>query len=112
MLGVVQKMFFGPLSNPKNKHLPDVTVRESLALAPLILMIFVIGLFPSIFLDRMKDSVLLTYNQFKTVSGQAILYADEKAAKLLPVDTFSPEFMKGAPVIKDEDAAGAKEAMR
>jgi NADH-quinone oxidoreductase subunit M len=25
MLGVVQKMFFGPLSNPKNKHLPDLT---------------------------------------------------------------------------------------
>ena len=28
MLYVVQKMFFGPLSNPKNKGLPDLTPRE------------------------------------------------------------------------------------
>jgi NADH-quinone oxidoreductase subunit M len=97
MLYVVQKMFFGPLTNPKNKGLPDLTVRESLALAPLVLMIFVIGLFPSIFLDRMRDSVQLTYNQFKTVSGQAILFADERDAKLLPADTFAPAFLQGAP---------------
>ena len=43
MLSLVQKMFFGPLSNPKNKNLPDLNVRETLALAPLIALIFVIG---------------------------------------------------------------------
>jgi NADH-quinone oxidoreductase subunit M len=108
MLYVVQKMFFGPLSNPKNKNLPDLTVRESLALAPLVLMIFVIGLFPSIFLDRMKESVLLSYNQFKVVSGQAILFADDKDAKMLPADTFSPVFMKGAPQKKAEEQPGGE----
>ncbi|MBK9263880.1 MAG: NADH-quinone oxidoreductase subunit M [Polyangiaceae bacterium] len=97
MLSVVQKMFFGPLTNPKNKHLPDMTVRETLAVAPFVVMIFVIGFFPSIFLDRMKDAVQLHHNQFKTVSGQAILFADERDAKLLPEDTFAPAFMKGAP---------------
>lgn len=113
MLSVVQKMFFGPLSNPKNKGLPDLSVRESLALAPLVLMIFVIGLFPSIFLDRMKDSILLHYNQFKTVSGQAVLFSDEKDAKLLPEDTFSPAFLKGAPTKeakKAEDPDGEDRA--
>jgi len=108
MLYVVQKMFFGPLTNPKNKHLPDLTVRESLALAPLVLMIFVIGLFPAIFLDRMKESVLLHHNQYKVVSGQAILFADERDAKLLPEDTFSPAFLKGMPKKeKPEEAAGS-----
>lgn len=97
MLSVVQKMFFGPLKNPKNKHLPDMTVRETLAVAPFIVMIFVIGFFPGIFLDRMKESVQLHHNQFKVVSGQAILFADERDAKLLPEDTFSPAFLKGAP---------------
>src|SRR6185436_15335595 len=97
MLSVVQKMFFGPLTNPKNKGLPDLTVRETLALAPLVVMIFVIGLFPSIFLDRMKDSVQLAYSQFKTVSGQTVLYSDEKDAKILPPDVFSPAFLQGAP---------------
>jgi NADH-quinone oxidoreductase subunit M len=112
MLGVVQKMFFGPLTNPKNKHLPDLTVRETLAVAPLIVMIFVIGFFPSIFLDRMKDAVQLEYKQFKTVSGQAILYADEKNAQLLPEDTFAPEFLKGAPGKAEEKPADANEQAR
>jgi NADH-quinone oxidoreductase subunit M len=106
MLSVVQKMFFGPLTNPKNKHLPDLTVRESLALAPLVLLIFVIGLFPGIFLDRMKDSVALAYNQFKTVSAQAILFADDQDAKLLPEETFSPAFLKGAPATAEPKPPG------
>jgi NADH-quinone oxidoreductase subunit M len=104
MLYVVQKMFFGPLTNPKNKNLPDLTVRESLALAPLVLMIFVIGFFPSIFLDRMKESILLQHNQYKVVSGQAILFSDERDAKLLPEDTFSPAFLKGMPKKEKEPA--------
>ena len=57
MLSLVQKMFFGPLSNPKNKNLPDLNVRETLALAPLIALIFVIGFFPNLFLDRARGSV-------------------------------------------------------
>jgi NADH-quinone oxidoreductase subunit M len=56
MLSVVQKMFFGPLSNPKNAKLTDLNTRETIALAPLVALVFVIGLFPSIFLSRMKDS--------------------------------------------------------
>jgi NADH-quinone oxidoreductase subunit M len=102
MLSVVQKVFFGPLTHPKNKGLSDITPRETLALAPLVAMVFVIGLFPSIFLDRMKDALALVHNQFKTVSGQAILFADERNAKLLPADTFSPAFLQGAPVLKGQ----------
>jgi NADH-quinone oxidoreductase subunit M len=115
MLSVVQKMFFGPLTNPKNRNLPDLLPREALALAPLVLMIFVIGFFPSIFLDRMKDTITLQYNQFKTISGQAILFADENDAKLLPEDTFSPAFLKGAPKKEDEakpGGEGAEQAQR
>ena len=111
MLGVVQKVFFGPLTNPKNKSLPDLTVRESLAVAPLVLLVFVIGLFPSVFLDRMKESVAMAHEQFKTVSAQAILFADERNAKLLPEDSFSPAFLRGAPapsVDEKPTAAGPK----
>ena len=103
MLGMVQKIFFGPLTNPKNKNLPDLTVRETLAVAPLIVMIFVIGFFPSIFLDRTKDAVQLEYNQFKTVSEQSIRFGDEKNAQMLPEDDFAPEFLRGAPGFKEEE---------
>jgi NADH-quinone oxidoreductase subunit M len=57
MLSVVQKMFFGPITRRENKHLEDINRREMVAVAPLILMIFVIGIFPNIFLSRMKDAV-------------------------------------------------------
>jgi NADH-quinone oxidoreductase subunit M len=57
MLHVVQKMFFGPLDNEKNAHLEDLNTRETVALAPLIALVFVIGFFPNIFLSRMTDSV-------------------------------------------------------
>jgi NADH-quinone oxidoreductase subunit M len=55
MLMLVQKMFFGPV-NAKNAHLPDVTPREIVASAPLVVMIFVIGFFPNIFLTQIKGA--------------------------------------------------------
>jgi NADH-quinone oxidoreductase subunit M len=58
----------------------------------------------------MKDAISLHYEQFKTVSGQAILYADEHGARLLPADTFSPAFMKGAPVTKKDQEDNAAQA--
>jgi NADH-quinone oxidoreductase subunit M len=56
MLTAVQKVFFGPVTKPENKKLPDVNGRELIALAPLMAMIFIIGLFPNIFLVQMKDA--------------------------------------------------------
>ncbi len=57
MLSVVQKVFFGPLDNPKNKLLSDLSPRETMALAPLLVLVFAIGLFPNVILDRMHESV-------------------------------------------------------
>jgi NADH-quinone oxidoreductase subunit M len=56
MLMVVQKMFFGPIRHRENRFLPDVTPRELLSVAPLAMMIFVIGLFPNIFLSEIKGA--------------------------------------------------------
>jgi NADH-quinone oxidoreductase subunit M len=64
MLHVVQKMFFGPIDNPKNEHLEDLTPRETIALAPLIVLVFVIGLFPNLFLSQMTESVAGVLDRF------------------------------------------------
>jgi len=104
MLHVVQKMFFGPLSNPKNERLKDLTVRESLALAPLVLMVFVIGFFPEIFLDRMRDAIRSSYSQFREVSAYVIQRGDDRDAKMVPKEYFSASFLEGAPTFDDDDA--------
>ena len=65
MLTVTQKMFFGPVDNPKNRRLPDLTRRESIALAPLIVLIFVIGFFPRIFTEPMHPTVSAFVKSFK-----------------------------------------------
>jgi NADH-quinone oxidoreductase subunit M len=85
MLGMVQKVFFGKITNEKNRGLNDMNVRETLAIAPLIALIFVIGFFPKLFLDRMTestDAVLDRYNDGRANFPRA--GADRTEAELLP----------------------------
>ena len=46
-------------TDPKNDadHLPDLRRGEVLMLVPLVLLFFVIGLFPNLFLDKINPSV-------------------------------------------------------
>ncbi len=82
MLHVVQKMFFGPIDNPKNEHLEDLNPRETFALAPLIALVFVIGLFPSLFLSRMTDSVTGILDRFVAGRVEYEQHAGEDTLKL------------------------------
>ncbi len=113
MLAMVQKVFFGPLTNPKNKRLNDITPRESLAVAPLIILIFVIGLFPALLLSRSEASVNAFASQFHRTSEYAVIKANVVAAQRVPPSEFHEGFLTGAPKPKDDDAAagpGGKQA--
>jgi NADH-quinone oxidoreductase subunit M len=57
MLMVVQKMFFGPLTKKENKVLTDLSAREIVALAPLVMVIFIVGLFPNVLLTQIRGAV-------------------------------------------------------
>lgn len=57
MLHATLRMFWGPNDNPENQDLPDVGKREFSVLAPLVVLIFVLGLFPGVFLEKMNPSV-------------------------------------------------------
>ncbi len=57
MLILVERVFFGPMRNPKNAGLPDLSVREWVVLAPLLLLIGVMGLVPQPFLNPAKAPV-------------------------------------------------------
>ena len=56
LLHAVRQMLQGPLSKPENAVLRDLNWREVLTLAPLVILFFVIGLFPNLFLDKINPS--------------------------------------------------------
>jgi NADH-quinone oxidoreductase subunit M len=60
MLWMYQRVIFGPLKNEENKKLTDLSSREVLVFAPLLVMMLVMGLYPKPFLDRMEKSVTTT----------------------------------------------------
>ena len=84
MLSVVQRVFFGPLSNPKNKSLKDINVRETIAVTPLIALIFVIGLFPNLFLSRMGDGVSAVIERYTDSRKAYMESGDAELATLTP----------------------------
>jgi NADH-quinone oxidoreductase subunit M len=70
LLYMFQKTMFGPLSNERNKKLPDVTKREIAVFLPIIAMIFVMGLFPRPFLKATEPSVERFLTMYQTKLNQ------------------------------------------
>jgi NADH-quinone oxidoreductase subunit M len=57
MLYLFQKVMFGPVKNPRNRELKDLTPRETVVFAPMILMAFWLGMYPSTFLKDIDPAV-------------------------------------------------------
>jgi NADH-quinone oxidoreductase subunit M len=57
LLWMYQRVMFGPLQNPANRTLQDLSPREVLVFVPILVMLFVMGLYPKPFLSRMEPSV-------------------------------------------------------
>jgi len=57
MLWMFQRVFYGPVVHDENASLYDLRPREWAAVLPLLVMAFVMGIFPSLFLKPMEASV-------------------------------------------------------
>ncbi len=57
LLWLYQRVFFGTVTNPKNEKLLDLTPREVLTFAPLLIMAFWIGLYPKPFFEILEQPV-------------------------------------------------------
>ena len=57
MLWMYQRVFFGPPRRAAEHALPDLTLREWFSLAPLLILIVVIGFAPQPLLSAIKEPV-------------------------------------------------------
>jgi NADH-quinone oxidoreductase subunit M len=62
LLYMFQKVMFGPLSNEKNRHLPDLNAREIAVFVPILVGVFALGIYPKPVLAKMEPAV----NKFVT----------------------------------------------
>jgi NADH-quinone oxidoreductase subunit M len=65
MLWLYQRMFFGEITNEKNKVLPDLSVREWAYMLPLVIMSLWIGIYPAPFLRYIEKPVNAVVKQVK-----------------------------------------------
>lgn len=57
MLSLYRRTMFGELDEARNGDLTDVNTNELIAFTPLLALVFVMGLFPRLFLDVMQPSI-------------------------------------------------------
>jgi len=75
LLWMYQRVFFGQITKVENQKLHDLPLREMAVLAPLILLILWVGVYPKPFLDKMAPSVaqfLVMTHQDKTQKSPAL----------------------------------------
>ncbi|HET7437317.1 MAG TPA: NADH-quinone oxidoreductase subunit M [Thermoanaerobaculia bacterium] len=57
LLWLYQRVFWGPLDNPANQHVPDMNRRELAIMLPLVALMIWIGIAPKVFFDIIEQPV-------------------------------------------------------
>jgi NADH-quinone oxidoreductase subunit M len=71
MLWMLQRVFFGEVTNEKNLGLKDLTPREVLVFLPILVMIFWMGVYSKPFVSRMEPAVTQFVEQMTSVRQAA-----------------------------------------
>jgi len=77
LLWAIQRILFNPLDKPENEHIPDLNWRELGLLAPLVICIIWLGIYPAPVLRRMEAS---TEQLVRTVRANAARQSMQAAA--------------------------------
>ncbi len=107
MLLLVEKVFFGKLRNEHNRHLPDLSAREAFVLAPMVVLIAVMGLSPQPFLAPAKPAVDRLVKRFQAaeqrlglptrVGTNSTALSGRPALPFLPAAPAAPQIRIQAP---------------
>ena len=69
MLWMFQRVNYGPVTNPKNTGLRDLSVREWFVIGPVCAMAIVMGVVPGVFLKPMEPAVRKTVERIVGTPG-------------------------------------------
>ncbi len=79
LLWLVQRVFFGKITNPANRGLKDLSWREIGLIAPLLFLMVFMGVYPAPFLNRSKDSVVAIQERLTGQAGGTVAEISEKS---------------------------------
>jgi NADH-quinone oxidoreductase subunit M len=82
MLWMFQRVMFGKITRPENERLKDLNPREIVILVPMVIMIFLMGIYPKLFFSKMDASVDKFITDFK---GRIEMKADLPQPKVAEV---------------------------
>jgi NADH-quinone oxidoreductase subunit M len=80
MLWMFQRVMFGKITKPENEKLQDLSAREITILVPMVIMIFLMGIYPKLFFSKMDVSVEKFLKDFK---GRVEMKADLSSPKII-----------------------------
>jgi NADH-quinone oxidoreductase subunit M len=72
LLWMVQRVFFGKITNPSNRKLIDLTPRELGLIAPLLFLMVFMGVYPRPFLDRSREAVVAIEQRLTRRAGGTV----------------------------------------
>lgn len=84
MLWMFQRVMFGELDNPKNQKLQDLNAREIIIMLPLLVMVFVLGVYPNPFIEKMTPSIkkIIAHTRIEPVTTAKIALPTEATTPL------------------------------
>jgi NADH-quinone oxidoreductase subunit M len=78
MLWMFQRVNYGPVTNEQNAALPDLSVRESAVLVPIVALTLLMGLLPNLFLRPMAPAVEKIVDQVRSEAPAEIRASVER----------------------------------
>lgn len=104
MLWMFQRVMFGELDNPKNQKLADLNAREIGIMIPLLVMIFVMGVYPNPFIEKMTPSIkkVIAHTRVEPVITAKVAAPAElpAPAAAAPADHAAPAQPAAAPAVQ------------
>jgi NADH-quinone oxidoreductase subunit M len=72
LLWAYERVFTGPITHKENEKLLDLNAREVLILAPLVVLVLVLGVYPKPALDRIEPAVAEVLDRIEAVTDYAV----------------------------------------